>query len=473
MDFTLDLTASYEFSGEWRAASIRDQRYLGTLKLSPSSMSLEVHGDASAINRLKGYSSDKNGLINGTLIDGRKVTLTSAFAIGRPRGAVIAYERILANLCILGAHFPTDESITFDRMHVFLHDFEHWLDYSPFDTCEQSVGDKITKYFATCEIQESLFNFDIENLGKISTAHHFSFREVRDTNLAWNHLPGLEIDSKGGIHKARIERLHYSLSQLFSLLIGEPTAARRITCVNYVNEVSSSEVYICLHDAVGLTQAQVQTSDMLVPYARIAEELPRVFSKWFEKVQIENEVGLRDLFYRAFSEGRTRSVSQFLNYMQVLEAQARDCPRTPLLSRGAFKRLKQQINDLVTSSTDPELSKADPQILDALRKKIDLLNQPVLKTTLARFIGSLPKELVRVFGFDKSFTDKLVDTRHYYTHYGEVTKPIFSGTELMMSVMDRLQWFLVLVQLRSFNIDVDELIQRMKQHPKHKHYFDA
>ncbi len=396
--------------------------------------------------------------MNGTLFHGEKVTLTSAFGSSGGSGGGIETQEIVANLCIIGGHFGSDQEITFDSLTVYLSNFENWLQYSPFRFKHFPKTPKKVINKVSCESIETLFNVEVPSLmGKIKTSHPLSFKkDFSYTNVDWTHTPGVTIETNSLIDKNNLWEMPFSLEQLFSLLMGHAVSMRRIECFNkdYPNEGSDLfEIYIPLFEKANFDFGKYHPGDVIFSFPRARRKLKKVFDIWFSRKLIERPI--RNLFHSQFSEINKKTLSHFLNYMQALEIYARINFNHPLMSKNKFVEVRDALISAIPANCSMEQRKE-------IEGKINNMNHPSLRQRLGKLMNKLPKEVQEVFGFEEDYIAKLVKTRNYFTHYSSKKDSTFSEDDLWVAT-DKLECLLIVVQLKSLGFDPVEVVRKLKK----------
>ena len=458
----MELSKSFEFLGTWWLSSNPEDKFRGVLKLAPNGILLKLDGKRNSLCHLLNYSSNKMGLMNGKLAHGEKVTLTNGFASNGGSGDGIDTQEIIANLCLIGGHFGSDEDIKFDSLTVYLSSFENWLQYSPFKFKPLPKYSKKIVNKVSCESIETLFDIEVPSLmGKIKTSHNLSFkRDFSYTNVDWTHTPGISIETNSLIDKKNLWEMAYSVEQLFSLLMGHPVSVRRIDCFNkdYPKDGSNLfEVYIPLFEKANFDSGKYHPGDVIVSFPQAKRKLKKVFDIWFS--QKTEERPIRNLFHNQFSEINKKTLSHFLNYMQALEIYARINFNQPLIPKSKFINIRDKLISVIPSNCSIE------QRLE-VEGRINNMNYPSLRQRLGNLMGKLPKEVQEVFGFKEEYIGTLVRTRNYFTHYSSNDKSIFSEDDLWVAT-DKLECLLIVVQLKSLGFDPVEVVKKLKRNWKY------
>lgn len=406
--------------GTWWLPSAEKKVYRGTLRLSPNGITLRILGDRDEVEHWKRYSSQSKGPINGILFDGRKATLTEAFASGAS-SAALAEQNIVVNLCIIGRHFSSDDKISFDAIDLYLTNFENWLQHSPFKMHKRST--KRIRETYSFEYPKTLFEVSVPSLGAtIKSTHQSQFMFPGYTSLELKHRPGISVHTERGIDKERLWHLPYSLGQLFSLLIGYPVHPMQIRCFDEGDPSSYAEIYYSLFERVKNNE-RVHPSDILFSFKDMRRKLGNVFENWFSKEKVERPI--RNLFYSQFSKTETRSLTHFLNYIQAIEIFARvhypQKSMSDIKFRGVHSSLLSAIPRQCTEEQRSELE-----------GKISNLNQPSLRQRMGMVMKRMPKRARNALGIDNDYIGKLVRTRNYFTHYSS-DRNILSEDELWLA----------------------------------------
>jgi hypothetical protein len=161
--------------------------------------------------------------------------------------------------------------------------------------------------------------------------------------------------------------------------------------------------------------------EMLFTLKQISKK-DQVLQRWFERAQVLEPV--YNLYFGTYYQ-RGYITNEFLNLTQALESYHRN---TMVNFELPLNEHNERINEILNST--PEAQKS------WLSNKLKYSNEPTLRHRLRELWDKTPTSISAKFGSKDSFVNVTVDTRNYWTHFGDDLKAnAATGEELYYLVV--------------------------------------
>ncbi len=462
-----DLTKSYEFEGHWWIAGT-STKFPGKLTLSPEEVKLRIFGSSDESASLENYDIDKPPIF-GQSVNGILFTLASAFcsghsssySAGQPENYTTA--NILSNYCFIGKHVAFPDNVVDADYYISFPHLEAWFGYNPYKTFQKAKNE--TKVIKKLHIHDAGHLLDVELPSletKLQSFHVVSsgggefYKQFKSECTAY-----LILQSGHKISAIKAMDFAYSISRLWSLLTGVYIVPRHV-CLRKIHEeekqprLDEIEIYTPLGKDVYLDK--VHPAEILLNFETLKSNIGNVIDKWF--ADSDRMSALRALFFKAFRTHRKRyyEIPQFLNYMTVLESIGRDYEPEKLLSNEEAKPLRKALVEVVKKFVK------NKGIQDRIIQRLSYYHVPTLKEDLEMISDSLSSKTRNKFSLlDDKMLKKLVKTRNFYTHYGNVKLDQIIPDGDLPKTIDQLGVLVMLILLRELGIDEELIMKRFSK----------
>lgn len=349
----------------------------------------------------------------GQLPDGTLVTLEGCQflrSFGWPMQDILLITRFRVRRVLFGAHVDSINDLQVLEHRTELSSLASWTDSKPCNVertrSEDGALETEITFRPPTDIDVPLsgrpFALRIEHVSNHSRSHD-------EVGIAWEAVACV-ISHKPMAFKD-LNRIAGRWTQLLTLLIGKQTGIRAIkaTIDQKPEDKFGTEVEIVWESTTDVTAKDLVPSDVMVPYALVADHLATIADKWFNySGQAELATALL-LSFESLEE--TVLDIRFVAATQAAEAYHRSLDSGFYMPVGEFEGAIRKL----ASSIPSEISGAHRK---SLLDRLKFANEFSLRRRLKFLVERLPPKVIEVItGNDKSFVDKVVDTRNYFTHY--------------------------------------------------------
>jgi len=462
-----DLSKTYKFQGLWWIAGASVQ-FPGQLILSPDEIKLRVYGISGDLCPFDNYNSENQPPIFGRSYDGTFFTLWSAFSLptsykradsSQPEFYAVA--RILANYCFIGKHIDCPNDKVDADCYINFPYLEAWF------------GQNFHKTKLMSDNQEGIHrSLDILDLGnllniklpsrklRLKSFHHVQFDGGEEFKQYKSDCTVyLIFQGEHGIVPSQAMDFAYQVTNLWSLFTGAHIAPQHVFFSKIKKESITLDeigIYMPLKEYGELDD--VHHADILLSYESLKNNIENVVDKWLSKSAQMSAVG--SLFFNAFRSYRKRvyTVAQFLNYVTILEIIGRDDKPENFLSRSDATVLRDKLEEVINEFI-PETDKQARIV-----KKLDNIHVATLRESIEKIADSLmPKTKNQFSLFDPAMIQKLVRTRNYYTHYGDVNRDNVISLDDLPSAIKQLTIITSLLLLKKLGINEELIMDGFKK----------
>lgn len=461
---SFDLYKNYEFEGFWWVEG-ESSKFPGKLKLSPDEIELQIYGDCNESLAFVRRKEGEETKIFGKSVDGKLFTIFDAIPAGHTRyghtkeDEHYATARVVANYCFIGQHISNPDQAVLSDLYINFPHLENWFKHSPYKRDWKSQeGSGVIEEMKTYDTGH-LIDADIPALKtKLQSFHALSFSgrffvEYHSECTAFLiFMSGHEISARDASTFA------YDITGLWSLLTGVHIAPRHL----FFRKIDEDEtgrnanelfIYVPIRNHAHIENTH--PADLLLDFEDLKGDIGKIVDKWF--VGKEKMRAARSLFFRSFRKHRIRQydISQFLNYVTILEIMGRDSNPEMIISKNDAKSLRDEISKIIEK-------KYHGTIQNRLKSRLDHIHEPALREKIDAIAVSLSPKTRNFFRIlDDDYIGRIVKTRNYFTHYGEDTpqSKLISEDELF-EVVDQLGILTMLLMLKNLGVDEEKIMER-------------
>ena len=315
-----------------------------------------------------------------------------------------------------------NENLTFNVVDVKFNNLEEWMEIP---VVEQKTDEKITinfpsklksyelnkftlRLFCNKKIHGSLNRYEITNDFKIRLEYpkKITFDELlNDINLIKNFL---------------------------SLCMYNQTEIQKLTLISEDKTGNEQEINV-YSKFFKQTNIPLNFHSILLHYSELEEEFVKIFNRWFEIYDIfENTIYL---YFMTISY-KTNAETLFLTYTQSLEAFIRKNNNFNkfYMDKSDYENIKQEFGEFLD-----KLNLNDSSHEQSLKNRIKYGNEYSFRKRLNVLINYLNEyEVINNLNdeYNGNFVKTIVDTRNYYTHYGDEFTFTKSGRDLLFLAYD-------------------------------------
>lgn len=343
---------------------------------------------------------------------------------------------------LFGALYEKDEDVNFSEFRFSVEGLSDWLFISGIDFCPDKENNKGAIYFKLPE--DISINLDDETTLEIifNIVSHQVTIPVTDARISQKSY--FYLKSKRGRSIEDLRSLVDGLRNFISLGVNQFVSVNSLT--GYIDMASNQSMSkpIEIYGKLFLdsnADPNIRYHDTLFKYKDIADELEMHLVKWLDAYK-EFETVFRTYFIY-LSNISPFLGNQFLSLAQGIEGLHRRSSNDKEMGKKEFDNL---IKRLVYHCPEERV--------EWLKNKLSYANEPSLKQR----IQSLSEPFKDWFGsgddFD-NFVNKVVNTRHYLTHYDENNRKKSAFGDDLWKLTHQLEALFQLHLLRLIGIDVD------------------
>lgn len=406
------MTTSFEIKGKWKLPNT-DEVFEGTLNFDPEKGArLELHGTIA--KNLPWWS--KIDIIIGETTEG-KITLIDC----HPKSIRDSYSAVTLSIykpiyIIEGYHFANKNEISFRNVKFCALNLFQWLDISGSESNYRIKPDDFSFTFnkpnnIPLELNETLkgyISFDctikedqIDNKLEIQEQCYMNLNYETKTNF-------LKIIDDITYFLGFVSLVTYEQSYPICIDLSDDDYNKQEFPNKYpFNRLNKPIRCFYTNSLYHNNRNFNKTNEQLVKYDEIQNIFPIVLKNWYENYS-ELEPVFELLLYTIRNKNKF-GVENFMDITRAIETFHRRTQNLTIRSNEDYDKLVSNILSKV------ELSKTD---LNWLKGKLEYGNEPSLKRRLEDLINKYSNNLINDrIKPDKKFTQSIVDSRNYYTHF--------------------------------------------------------
>lgn len=444
----LSMEQAMNIQGEWWLPISPALKRAGTLTFFPGQqLLLKLH---SCLEDKPQVRYESQAMILGVSPTVGNLTLTGCWGKASPTGS-----EYTASTLLVGQHFPDPQDIGVEWMAVRFHNLEevvglttieepHFLAFGEEGHPSPYRLNQVPASSQTARLGE--FRLRTETcFGTSGTP--FATREVHNrTFLIFEADTEKKIDE---FWEGPVRALHY----LVELIVMQAVPILQIVCGNKRNPFTNPNGEIEYPEMSVLQSwqpnrlplpARRPVQDLLLTLRSLGEGFGDALDNYYQSYE-----RLRPAFDLSFNVLRNPSMPPYLQFLSLSQA-------LEFYHRCNYLNEDLPLHEhLAWLSTF--LNVGTPEARKRLERKLRYSNEPSLRKRVNQVFMGLPDQVQERLGKRKSFVNRLVNTRHYYTHYDESLKQkALSGADLL-ECCQQLRGLLTILCLRLLKLD-DERI---------------
>lgn len=464
------LEDNFELKGIWWLPEKPDTQISGVLAFdNEKKISLELLGSFRELTSLGGRDFFQPEIILGISDVGHICTLFRNIETNSQLNFPGIQKSIIeTQYLFIGKHFQSPDDIIFPSLKVSFTNLENWLTIQPFsleipDNKENKDWKLIHKW--PSELKSQLAEIE----SSIESTHEFNTGGNLITDAIWKSKAFLQITPNETKDFKWYWGMMYDLCNLLTLLIGETTFINQVKALGDDVQIgpdntTKENIELFFTQKKVLTNKEIHSFEMILPFPRISEQITDVLSLWFKKA-----IRLRsvyDLFFGTFYNPGMYLQFHFLSLMQALESFHRVTKGGKYLSNDDWKPFRATLANAIPA----ELNSGHK---DSLKSRIKYGNEYSLRKRIGELLESLDKQTLSLLSpTNKYFTGVLVDTRNYLTHYDDELKDVALKDADLYWANQRLRILISLLLLKEIGIQEKLILDQMTENNKTRQIFD-
>jgi len=420
---------NFEYGGFWWSPKSPAHKVAGTLSYTVGErMILDLLGS------LDESGSDENedcDLILGTADGNRDFTLQGLIrAKSRSVGREVFSSSYLVDRIFEGKHFSSTKDIKFTSVSVSYTSFEDWFADLPFHetTDNTDIPTNAVKLVASHVVPCPIFECRVDFLNSAIKARLGFEGSIGIRELKWRSTGYIDIVPDEPSSFDWFWQVHADVRNLLTLLMNEPTYAKLMCAYGDAIEtspgrVSNERIYVYFMNSSRASQEEIHPADMLLIYPAIKDNISMILEAWFSKAELLRAV--YTLFFGSMYFSHMYPRFHFLNLIQAVETFHRNMRKGQYLTEKDFEPIRTVLTGAIPEGIGSDLRAA-------LKSKIRYGYEYSLRKRLNLLFAELDAETLKLITDNPNrMTDKIVDTRNYFTHHtDELKKLAFNGDAL-------------------------------------------
>jgi len=418
---------NFEYGGFWWFSKTPDRRVAGTLRYKVGErMTLDLLGSLTAGS--DDLHNEDDDLILGTADGNRDFTLQGLIRTeSRSVRREIFSSSYVIDRIFEGKHFPSAQDIKFTSLSISYTSFEDWFADLPFhETTENTdVPPDTVKFVASHVVPYPIFDCRVDAINSTVKANLGFEGSIGIRELRWKSTGFIDIVPDAPRSFDWFWQVHADIRNLLTLLMNEPTYAKLMCAYGDAIEISpgrmsNERIYVYFMNSSRASQEEIHPADMLLIFPTIRDYIPMMLEAWFSKAELLRAV--YTLFFGSMYFSDMYPRFHFLNLIQAVETFHRNLRKGQYLSESDFEPICVSLTDAIPESVGKDLR-------EALKSKIRYGYEYSLRKRLRLLFAEFELQTVKLITDNSgALTDKIVDTRNYFTHYTEeLQKLAFKG----------------------------------------------
>lgn len=365
---------------------------------------------------------------------------------------------IESKFLLVGKHFQAEEKIKFTSFQVNFTNLESWLVKRPFTLETPSQNDQ-SEWRLIHKWPEE-FQAKLEEINSvIQSTHDFATDGDRIRDVIWKSRAYLKINPENEQHLKWYWEIIYDLCNLLTLLIGETTYILQLKAFGDEIEISPGKT---IKEPIELYFSQnklnlkedIHPFQMIISFPVVGDMIDQVLAQWFLKAKT-----LRftyDLFFGTFYNPSMYLQFHFLSLMQAIESFHRVTRTGKYLNDKEWKPFRDQLANKLPVELDRWHK-------ESLKSRIKYGNEYSLRKRINDLLQSLDENTLSLLSPSANyFTNDIVNTRHYLTHYDDELKDnALEGADLYWA-NQRLRILITILLLKEIGLEESVIIESMK-----------
>jgi len=444
-----------EFQGKFWLPSDAEHRVSGTLVCHAGRFELSLIG-----------TFDRSGFVNPALdradiilgaTNGGNCTLlrthqTNAEQKFFSRGIHVARTTFAATYVFVGNHFESGSDVEFAEMEFGFDLLEAWVGHHPFSS-EREETEAGRRVALARHVFEEPFEIRLADAAAtIRLNHTLSERGELFRSFTWEQRAGLRLQPDTPQAWTWFEQQLSELRRLLTLLCGEPAVLERALGRSRDAERLDTEVFV--PDATEPRRDRAHPVEMLLPRDALGDDLPAVFSSWFEKRDLLQTAA--GLYFGTLYNPRAPLEFQFLALTQALESLHRRLVGGQYVSDEEYAAVADALVAALPSS-------APAGLRDSLKARLQYGNELSQRRRFKELVDLVGRQAAVLVDLHGDFVQRVVAQRNYLTHdVPDGRYPPMDLGELYRYVL-RLRAFTAVLLLREIGVDPARSVEAIRK----------
>lgn len=401
-----------EYSGMWWFPSSQENMIAGTLTFSnQDGIRLNLIGSFKEVTKLN--SLETYPLILGVTNEGKLLTLCDCVESGfRMSFPGFRSQQFLATMAYIGAHFANPEEIRFHKVQVRYSHLPDWVRLSGFHT-QHTVRNQIglDKYELTYTFPEEVKATTAKGTVSMTYAFHTGGDLLREVNLRQSVSMRIEAQEAQPF-EGWLSQLIYPLQNFLSLATARPNSILDLVVYSEQKTVNGPNGNVELpievvfrtvfHEAE--PHKPLFPHDMLFILQDVRDDFSEVIGRWLEVADELDSVC--NLFFSVQYKPEMYLEQRFLSMVRAAESYHRRRFSNQVLSEEEHR-----------NRVDFILAQTPEKYRNWLAERLQYSNEPSLRRRIKELISVVDEVVSPLVPDRRSFIQKIVDTRHFLTHY--------------------------------------------------------
>lgn len=423
--------------GMWFLPEFPNESLSGTLDIDENGKcQLQVPHNFGSIQAIG--SNETIPIIHGFMADGKKVTLLHCIPTnqqwGFPGFLVTNYT---SSIAIIGEWYSSEKDIDVFEMTASYDYLNYWINNRPFEIVGNDEKKEIYMTYRMPErITCNIGSEEIELTYKVnSKSDSYSNFEINQSEFVCFKF------AKEVYYQSALIRI-YDFANFLTLCVGKRVSPVLITSKN---QEGQDIEFIFPRDKID--NEMVKEQELYIKFTYIRDIFEDTMKKWQAKKELLKPI--IDYFVEAH-EKEFRIPISFLKVVQAIEAYSRRMRKNEMLPPEEFEKKVQSILERIDSGEDQKWVRSI------------ISNEPRLRQRLTELFG----ETNYIFDISskkrKSFINKIVDTRNYYTHFdNKLIDKILKPNEIFY-VSGFIKMVLRVLLLQELGLNQQLIVSRMQ-----------
>jgi len=401
----------------------------------------------------------------GQLVNGTLVTVTEAFVTQSSFGGGIGCPtKLIASSALFGAHVPDLDQLLVKSYSIRLTSLENWMCACPVQWKWASDGEKHVGVDMTYRFPQPIavslpkMGFDIEIGHTLTTRPGHSSFDLDGKGY-------LKVAAHDSLTMERAREIAWQCQNLMSLLVGQRVSVRSVEVTQLPTdtaETATSSCQILYHQIEKAGHDNLQAALMLIPYATIKDDFPRMVEQWLDRS--EQSVLATNVYFGSLRHQSPAVNVKFLAIVHAIESYHRSLGVGLYMDQDKFDKAVERL----LSHISPEIQ-GDHRL--SLKNRLKYGNEHSLRKRLADMLDRIPENArLRIAGDVAKFVQRVVATRNYYTHYDCSSKEESFSPKEAYTAAERLRILLVANLIHNLGIKDADLMGVLERSQDFQHW---
>lgn len=444
--------------GIWWLPHAPENTLSGAIKFSIGDWPrLELDGSFTDITKL--FEDVELPVVHGLCEDGRQATLFRCVQAGqRVSFPGMHTSRYAATVLALGAHLASEDDALFVKMRIAFDRLAQWTRLTGFKGAyDKDKKGHMTEFRVAYSFPET-HDMRIRNHAvRIHTDFNVSGDRISDVHLRQGQYVEVEPPEPSSL-QSLLDGVFHHIQNFISLGMGLPVYPTSVigtlapgAVLTDTPGVPSDKVEILYFMKPKEDPGPQMPHDILFSFRDIASECEQLLCNWIAGADLLKPV--YDLYFGTLYASSMYRHHRFLSLAQAVESYHRRRHAGSCLPADHFARVEESLREAL-SAKELELSK---DVRETLVLKLQWINELSLRRRLKELIRALGESSDLLIPDAVVFTDSVVATRNFLTHYNpDLEESSGSGEELDL-LAEQLQFLLELSLLRELGMTEDRI----------------